>query len=141
MNGDSIERRTVGKLKVVWPYVRHPLIASCLIVAAVILGYEVFNRPSRHADLIRFTELARGVSSPDEVEELFTRMNSRVLTLDKLSDSRWRVVTPFELTANNWILYIDFNDGQLASLRIRTTDGPHDHPDSAPPDIVIENRR
>jgi hypothetical protein len=64
-------------------------------------------------------------------------MNARHLTLNKFSDDRWRVATSFGFTAHHWLLDLDFTDGQLSAMRIRTNDGPHDHPDEAPSDAVF----
>lgn len=141
MSGEnnSVQNAKIGRLRVLRSYIRHPIIATGLIIGTTIFVYEAFNRPRRHEELIAFVEQARGLSSAEEVEQLFSRMSSPVLTLDKLSDSRWMILTPFELTSNSWILYIELANGKLVGLRVRTVDGPHDHPDSAPPDMVVNN--
>lgn len=128
-------------MRAFWAYLCHPVIAVALIIPTAVCGYEMYQRPSRHAELIKFMELAGEATSREEVERLFTRLNSPMLSLRKSSDTRWRVVPPIEFTANNWILYIDFANGQLTALRIRTSDGLHDHPNDAPPDVIFENRR
>src|SRR5687767_12427117 len=111
-NDDQMQSRYVDKLRMLWTYLRHPIIAAALIVPTSIFAYEVYHRPSRHGELITFMELASGATSREDVERLFTRMNTPLLSLRKSSDTRWRVVPPIEFTADNWILYIDFANDQ-----------------------------
>ncbi len=57
-----------------------------------------------------------------------------------LDDSGLVASAPLEFGAKNWVLHVAVADGVVATVRIRTEDGLHDHPAGAPPDKGIRAR-
>jgi hypothetical protein len=51
------------------------------------------------------------------------------------------VETPPTFGAGSWRAWLDFTNGRLASIRIRTLDGEHIKPAGSPPDVGVAPRR
>jgi hypothetical protein len=115
----------------------NPIAGALLVAIVAVYAIEWLDRGGRRAELIRFMDLASAARTPEQAEQQFARVEARSLTLKKLNPELWLVSTPFEYTANNWLLYLEFRRGQLVALRIRTSDGPHDHPRGAPADVTM----
>lgn len=49
--------------------------------------------------------------------------------------------TPMEFGAMNWILHLVFDNGSLASIRVRTDNASCEHPRDAPKDVDLEGFR
>ena len=89
------------------------------------------NAPNRAA-LKQIYETIQVGDSPATVRTTFERYASPTLSLHADRDSDWFVTMPTEWGASDWNLSVDFLDGKVASVKIRTADGPP--PSNGPPD-------
>jgi hypothetical protein len=55
------------------------------------------------------------------------------LRLDTGSPKTWTVSMPHEFSAGDWVLWVEFADGKVSAVRVRTSDGPA--PSDAPADV------
>ncbi|MCM3872563.1 MAG: hypothetical protein ND895_17915 [Pyrinomonadaceae bacterium] len=55
------------------------------------------------------------------------------LRLDAGSSKTWTVSMPGEFAARDWVLWVEFADGKVSAVRVRTSDGPP--PTDAPADV------
>jgi hypothetical protein len=58
---------------------------------------------------------------------------SKDLRLDAGSPKTWTVSMPREFPARDWVLWVEFADGKVSAVRVRTSDGPP--PSDAPADV------
>lgn len=49
---------------------------------------------------------------------------STALTIRNDNPKTWEIMTPLEFGAENWVLWIEFEDEKVRALKIRTLDGP-----------------
>ena len=90
------------------------------------------NAPSRVA-LIGIREEIKLGNDYEAILKSYWRQKSKDLTLHTGSPQIWTVSMPYELGATNWVLYIEFSEGRVSALRVRTSDGPA--PSGAPVDV------
>ena len=55
------------------------------------------------------------------------------LRLSAGSSQAWSVSMPYEFGARDWVLIIQFTEGKVSAVRVRTSDGPP--PNGAPADL------
>jgi hypothetical protein len=81
------------------------------------------NEPHRTALLQIQDSIALGALHADVLAAYWEhRTDSLRLFADRSTD--WVITMPLEFGATNWKLLIDFLDGRVSALRIRTSDGP-----------------
>lgn len=51
-----------------------------------------------------------------------------------ISSDRILFTTPYEFGAGNWVVYIDFSNSVVRSVKVRTADSPDEKPKNAPLD-------
>jgi hypothetical protein len=138
---------------------RSTSIAAIAVVAAIALALvvalwlglwvryfwftEVFttrktNEPNRAA-LLR---VHNGIDIDDSYSEVLTTFwqerREDSLGLNVGNPEVWRIDTPLEFGASNWTLDIEFDDGHVSAVRVRTADGPP--PRDGPKDKTAESK-
>ena len=121
---------------------------SQAIIALIVLGVvivwvrgfwfsEVFrthkaNEPHRRALLEIRDAIAIGASYSEVLKAYWQhRTDSLRLFADRPTD--WTITMPMEFGASDWKLGIEFQDGKVSAVRVRTADGPP--PKDGPKDI------
>jgi len=89
------------------------------------------NAGSRTA-LINLQQSVNIGDSHDSVLKAYWQHSSVPLTLNPTKPELWTVSMPHEIFATDWLLYIEFVDGKVSAVRVRTSDGPR--PSNAPED-------
>ena len=89
------------------------------------------NAANRDA-IVRLHEALRPNDDRTEVLEKYWSHRTTDLRLHLDSPDAWVVSMPLEFGAGDWNLRIEFRNGRLSAVRIRTADGPA--PREAPPD-------
>jgi hypothetical protein len=69
---------------------------------------------------------------PGKVLQTYWSLRTEDLRLDVDSPGRWSVTMPGEFGASDWTLVLEFRDGRVSAVRVRTADGPQ--PSEAPRD-------
>jgi hypothetical protein len=90
------------------------------------------NTPNRAALL----EIREGIHIGDGYESAlrsYWQHAAKDLNLYADSPKTWAVSMPFEIGATDWVLYVDFSDGKVSAMRVRTSNGPP--PNEAPADV------
>lgn len=90
------------------------------------------NTLNRAAILKMRDELRIG-DSYEKVLRSYWQHASSDLQLYAGSPKSWSVSMPPQVGAREWVLRLDFTNGRLSALKVRTVDGPH--PSDAPEDI------
>jgi hypothetical protein len=109
------------------------IIAIIILVVGIVWvrGFwftEVFrthksNEPQRTALLQIRDGVAVGASHADVLAAYWQhRTDSLRLFADRSAD--WVITMPLEFGASDWKLLIEFQDGRVAAVRVRTADGP-----------------
>lgn len=118
-------------------------IITAIIVLVLLIGWvrifwfgEVFhtqkrNEPNRAA-LLRIRDAIPIGASHADVLTVYWQYRTDRLRIWAEGPKGWSISTPLEFGARNWYLRIDFEDGRVAALRVRTEDGPS--PKNGPPD-------
>lgn len=81
------------------------------------------NEPHRTA-LVQIRDAVDVGASHAEVLAAYWQYRTDRLRLSAESPAEWFVEMPGEFGAKNWTLHIKFADNQVASVRVRTSDGP-----------------
>jgi len=95
-----------------------------------LVRHEV-NTPNRAALLRMHGEIVPG-SAPADVREVYRRNATPSLKLLEHPAWPWAVRMPIEWGGTDWLLFVDFQEGRVSSVRMRTSDGPA--PEGGPPD-------
>ena len=90
------------------------------------------NHPNRVA-MLKIREDIHLGAGYENVLKSYWQHASRDLRLYSGSPETWTVSMPHELGARNWVLFIEFAEGKVSGMKVRTSDGPHAH--GAPPDV------
>jgi len=73
----------------------------------------------------------------EKVEQIYNKYKSRSLKLEKLDiDNEWFITMPYEFGATDWILWIEFENNKVISLKIRLSDSKDFKPKDSPLDKV-----
>jgi|SRR5215204_5792021 len=109
------------------------LVALAVLVLGIVwvrvfLFGEVFhthkrNQPNRAA-LMHIRDAIPLGASHSEVLAAYWQHRSDALKISIETPTNWSVGMPAEFGASDWYLGIDFNDGKVTSLHVRTLDGP-----------------
>jgi hypothetical protein len=91
------------------------------------------NAPNRAA-LLKIRGKLQVGDSYEKTLRAYWRNASCDLRLNAESAETWSVVMPFEIGASDWVMYVDFSDGKVSSIRVRTSDGPT--PGDGPEDVT-----
>lgn len=119
---------------------------AAIAVVILISGYFVwwifftpdfFHRhnmnAANRAALINFRENIRVGDSYENVLRAHWHQSSRELRLTPASPQLWTVSMPHEILSTDWVMYIEFADGKVFTIKVRTSDGPRPH--DAPEDV------
>ncbi|MBI4731981.1 MAG: hypothetical protein HY781_07625 [Chloroflexi bacterium] len=68
----------------------------------------------------------------NKVKKIYNLYNTGKLELVTESEQIWRIMMPFEWGANDWILWIEFEDNKIIALKIRLSDSVYCRPDDSP---------
>ncbi len=123
---------------------RSNLIAGAF--AALVAGYFIwwvfltpdfvtwhrFNAENR-TSLLKVRESIRLGDGYEDVLRAYWQHASSELRLVPVSPKTWSVSMPHEILAMDWVMYIDFSNGKVSAIKVRTSDGPP--PPGAPADI------
>lgn len=116
-------------------------IAAALSIAfvACFLHWRLSPSPQARQEMRHLMSVVQLGDTKLQVRRAFESGNYKHLRLPGRSDSTlWRVSTPFELGAGNWILHIEFKNSKVVALRLRIADSDTMRPrDPAPPDRVL----
>lgn len=81
------------------------------------------NAPNRSA-LVQLHQAIQLDSSASEVRELFQLYATPQLRFHDERVADWLIRMPMEFGASDWKLLLDFRDGRVVRVRLRTADGP-----------------
>lgn len=93
------------------------------------------NTPNRAA-LLKMREEIQIGDGYEAVLKSFWQHTTRDLRLDAGGPQTWTVSMPYELAARNWVMYVEFSNGKVSALKVRTSDGPRPH--DAPADVTVK---
>ena len=111
----------------------HILAATVVLVLGIVwvrvfLFGEVFNTHKRNkphrAALMHIRDAIPLGASYSDVLAAYWQHRSDALNISIDTSTNWSVGMPMEFGASDWYLGIDFQDGNVTSLRVRTSDGP-----------------
>jgi hypothetical protein len=94
-----------------------------------------WNAPAAQRELVAFaSELKLGMSQAD-ARARFGSVPRELLTLREVDTTLTLVRAPHRFGDGEWLAWLDFMDGRLASVRIRIADDQRVKPDGSPPDV------
>jgi hypothetical protein len=97
----------------------------------------IWHSREAQRELVAFTSgLELGLSQAD-VRGRLAAARPKLLTASEVDASLMLVQTPLTFGAGNWVAWLDFSQGRLASVRIRITDGERFKPDGSPSDVGV----
>ncbi len=72
--------------------------------------------------------------TPEQVEQAYAQRSPHDVNLRKLTTGSWLFQTPLQWGAVNWVMWVDFSDEAVSSVRLRLLDDKERRPSDAPPD-------
>ena len=122
---------------------RRTRVAGTIILIVVLVAWvryfwfsEVFrlhrDNEANRAALLRVHSAVQPGASPDDVLRAYWQHRTDDLRLHADNPTRWVIRMPLEFGASDWLLWLEFKNGKVVALRMRTSDGPA--PAEAPPD-------
>jgi hypothetical protein len=112
----------------------HAVILVVVVLAAAYYGWWFFasgdmfhsskrNAPNRAALLQVYETIGVGASH-SEVLSAYWQHRTGDLRLFADKPAEWVVAMPLEFGASDWKLVVEFQDGRVSAVRVRTSDGP-----------------
>ncbi|MBW8035814.1 MAG: hypothetical protein FVQ79_09340 [Planctomycetes bacterium] len=102
-------------------------------------GWGIFPTPLERQQtrdrICRFVEDLQLGLSKNQVEEIVNKHDLPDISVSH-EKSEIRLRTPIEWGAQNWVVYLIFENDLLSEIKIRTEDSRSHKPKEAPPDIV-----
>lgn len=123
------------------------VIIVIILVVMFSLGYLIFK--SKGVDLENKKTLAKIMNTvwisdgKEKVEEIYLRHKTNSLKLEKLSDKSeniWLIKTRHQFATIGWVLWIEFKNDKVVSLKIRLVDNKDMKPENAPWDKIKQGR-
>ena len=117
------------------------IVAVVLTVAAyyawwIFLSGDNFRRHSANAGnrqaLVRLHAALDVGADREKVLNEYWSLRTTELRLRVDAADRWIVSMPYEFGARDWTLIVEFREGRVSAVRVRTSDGPA--PTNGPPD-------
>jgi len=113
---------------------RSGVVAAIFILAAVVAWVKCFwftevfrthksNEPQRAALLQIRDAVAIGASYADVLAAYWEHRTDSLRVFADRPDS-WLITMPLEFGASDWKLLIEFHEGRVSAVRVRTSDGP-----------------
>ena len=93
----------------------------------------VESNTTNRAALVAVRDAVKIGASYSDVLAAYWRLKTSDLRLHADDSAHWLIRMPLEFGASDWVLRIEFQDGRVAQVRVRTSDGPA--PADGPPDI------
>jgi hypothetical protein len=124
------------------------LTASLVVGVAIVVYYgwwifasgDVFHTAQRNAPnrvaIVRLHEDIDIGKSYADVLSAYWNARTDELRIRNDSPTEWAVQMPGEFGASDWTLLIEFQDGHVSAVRVRTSDGPP--PKNAPKDKQLD---
>ncbi len=106
-------------------------------LAVLVIGASNCSSDSQaRSELVTLRNALTPSTTRPELERLVTA--SKTLFLSKSGEPKeWSVGTPLRWDARNWVLWIEFREDRISTLKIRLYDSRTMHPEEAPPDLVF----
>ena len=95
--------------------------------------YTHGGNASNRAALLKIREQLSVGDGYEKTLKTYWQYASPDLRLYSGSPQMWSISMPSEFGASDWVLYLDFSDGKVSAIRVRTSDGPR--PSAAPNDL------
>ena len=116
-------------------------VCCCLVAFVGALGFDLWRRYKFHPEPRReMRDLVAHVAPNDsraQVQKFILARRYRHLSLQTSGPDLWRLNTPPEWGAANWVLLIEWNKDRVGALRLRTAANMKARPqETAPPDEV-----
>lgn len=106
-------------------------LVGAVLLAVWIRGFwfnDVFTTPGRNepnrAALVLIRDGIQLGDSHSQVLAAYWRLRTDSLRLSAEGPGYWYISTPLEFGASNWGLVLEFRDGRIDAVRVRTADGP-----------------
>ena len=95
--------------------------------------YTHARNASNRTAILKIREELRVGDGYDQTLRTYWQYAPKDLRLDSGSSQTWSVSMPSEIGARDWVMYLNFSDGKVSGIRVRTSDGPP--PSDAPEDV------
>lgn len=92
---------------------------------------------SNRAAIFRIREELRVGDDYEKVLRIYWQYAADELRLYSGCPQTWTVSMPPELGASQWVLFLDFSDGKVSAIKVRTSEGPP--PSDGPEDVGVKN--
>lgn len=117
------------------------LVVGGLVIVGLVGGYCMFSslrdRGAR-VELLSFHSMLHLGQGVNDVNEVYASKRWKKLDLADSADSQlWLVRTPLRCDADNWLLFLQFDQGKLAAICVRFHDTSQAWPVDAPPDQIL----
>jgi hypothetical protein len=116
------------------------LLVFGLIAALVVIGgaawYCRSEQVTSHAEMRDFLSRLDGTTTPEDVRRMMG--GYKHIYAHEPERGPWSVLTPLSFDASNWVAWLDFENGKLARVRVRTYDSMGDRPKDGPPDRTFK---
>jgi hypothetical protein len=110
------------------------VIALAIAVVRAPMVDALLHREQYQAEVRALHDSVQPGMTKEQVQRLLDPSRYPHLQIRRTDAHLWSAAAPLELGATNWVLYIEFENGCVSTLGIRTGDGRDDHPDGAPHD-------
>jgi len=107
-----------------------------VIVVAAATWFVRWQWDTSHDQVRAFLSRLNATTTQDDVRRIVSEYN--LLAITERQQEPWSVIGTVWFSANDWVAWLDFKNGKLARVRVRTYDSMGDRPRDGPPDRTFE---
>ena len=107
------------------------VIALAIAVVRAPMVDALLHRDEYQAEVRALYDSVQPGMTKEQVQRLLDSARYPHLQVRRTDAHLWTAAAPLELGATNWVLYIEFENGRVSTLGVRSADGRDDHPEGA----------
>ena len=107
-----------------------------LIVVGGAVWFARWQWDASHDQMRAFLSRLNASTTPEDVRRIVSEYG--MLAVTERQKEPWDVIGTVWFSAEDWVAWLDFEDGKLARVRVRTYDSMGDRPKDGPPDRTFK---
>lgn len=106
--------------------------ALVLLIVAGGVWFARWQWDASHDQMRAFLSRLTDTTTPADVRRIVAEYD--LLAVTERPREPWSVIGTYWFGAEDWVAWLEFEDGKLGRVRVRTYDGMGDRPKDGPPD-------
>jgi len=108
-----------------------------MLIVAGGISFAKWQWDASHDQMRAFLSRLSDTTTPGDVRRIVADYD--MLGVTEREGEAWSVIGTYLFGVDDWVAWLDFEDGRLVRVRVRTYDGMGDMPKDGPPDRTFKS--